>query len=219
MNIEKIMFYLLAVMLGGCVPIVSLYPLYNENDAILEEKLLGQWIQDSNETSWQFVRPDPNSADYRLILSDEEQHKGLFTCRFTKISDKLFLNVFPAESPWGTEDNNSLPWHYNVFFMIPAHTCIRVDSIEPKLVLCLLYEDKVNKILEQKPESISHLIINERLVLNAPTEQLRSFISEHAADEDLFKEKIILIKKSEDIIISIPKEPNFAEPNNNPHQE
>ena len=72
MSTKKLLFYLLAVLLGGCVPIVSLHPLFEKKDVVFDEKLLGTWVQDPNapETIWDFKRADAKEDAYRLIFSD-----------------------------------------------------------------------------------------------------------------------------------------------------
>jgi hypothetical protein len=54
MKVKKLLFYLLAVFMGGCV--LSLHPLYTENDLIFEEKLLGTWAEEGSKVTWQFKR-------------------------------------------------------------------------------------------------------------------------------------------------------------------
>lgn len=52
---KKLLFYSLAAILGGCVPVMSLHPLYTEKDVLFEEKLLGSWVDGPNNT-------DPNEV-------------------------------------------------------------------------------------------------------------------------------------------------------------
>lgn len=48
-KIQIAAFYLLAVILGGCVP--SLHPLFTENDLIFDANLVGKWASmEPNET-------------------------------------------------------------------------------------------------------------------------------------------------------------------------
>ena len=42
MKIKKILFYLLAGLLGGCLPIMSLQPFYTPDNLLFEENLLGK---------------------------------------------------------------------------------------------------------------------------------------------------------------------------------
>jgi len=197
MNTKKILFYLLAVVLGGCVPVMSLHSLYTDKDVIFEEKLLGTWIQEPNspKTTWEFTRIDePNNA-YKLVFTDEDGNKGSFVTHLVKLKDKLFLDVYPSELPWEPEDPNQVDWPYNGFFMIPAHTFIKVGAIEPQLKLQLTIESKMEELLKENPNAIKHTLIEDRLILTASTKELQAFIMKYADDERLFVDEVALDRK------------------------
>ena len=194
MNTKKVLFYLLAAALCGCVPVASLHCLYTEADVIFEEKLLGTWVDDPNEpdTTWEFSRiDDPNNA-YKLVFTDEEGRKGSFVAVLVKLKDKLFLDVFPGELPWELEDPNKVEWPYNAFFLIPAHTFIKVESIEPQLKMRITQESKMEELLKESPNAIEHILIEDRLILTAKTKQLQEFILKYADDERLFGDEVAL---------------------------
>ncbi len=66
MRTKKLLFHLPAALLAGCVPVMSLHPLYTDKDVIFEEKLLGTWLDDPNspDTAWQFKRTDKGRKLY-----------------------------------------------------------------------------------------------------------------------------------------------------------
>ena len=198
MNIKKTLFYFLAVVIGGCVPVASIHCLYTKENAVFEEKLLGTWVQEPNspKTTWEFTRHDeePNNV-YKLVFTDEEGKKGSFVAVMVKLKDKLFLDVYPDELPWEMEDPNQTDWPYNAFFLIPAHTFIKVDSIEPQLKLRITMDDKMDELLKEYPNAIEHILIEDRLVLTAKTKQLQEFILKYADDERLFAEEVTLGRK------------------------
>ena len=76
MNLKKTLFFFLAVVIGGCVPVASIHCLYTKENAVFEEKLLGTWVDDPNspETTWEFTRIDEPNDAYKLIFTDEEGH-------------------------------------------------------------------------------------------------------------------------------------------------
>jgi hypothetical protein len=198
MNTKKTLFYLFAAVLGGCVPVMSLHCLYTDKDIIFDEKLLGTWVQDSNDskTTWEFTRAEePNNA-YKLIFIDEEGKKGSFVTHLVKLQDKLFLDVFPSELPWEPKDPNKVDWPYNGFFMIPAHTFVKVDAIEPQLKLRLTIQDNMEELLKENPDAIEHTTIEGRLVLTASTKELQAFVLKYAEDKRLFVNAINLNRKA-----------------------
>jgi hypothetical protein len=196
MNTRKLLFYLSAVLLGGCVPVISLYPLYTDKDVVFEEKLLGTWVQDDGETTWEFKTIDePNNA-YKLIFSDDEGKKGSFVARLVKLQNRHFLDVYPSEVPWELDDPNKTDWPYNVFFLIPAHTFLKIDSMEPQLKIRLMLDSDVKELLEQDPDAIKHALIDDRLVLTASTKELQAFVLKYADGDRLFTDEIVLGRKT-----------------------
>ncbi len=204
---RKLLFYLLAAILGGCVPVMSLHPLYTEEDVIFEEKLLGTWVDDPNgpEAIWEFRRPEEAEKEYKLIVTDEEGKKGLFATHLVKLGDRLFLDVYPDESPCADmEDPNKTEFAYNSFFLVPAHTFIKIDSIGPELKMRLTDDEEMETLLKEDPNAVKHEIVEGKPVLTASTKELQAFVLKYADDERLFSKETVLSRKK-------PEEP--ADPN------
>lgn len=197
-TIKKSLFYLLAALLGGCVPVMSLHPLYTtKEEVVFEKKLLGTWVDDPNkpETTWEFNRiEEPNNA-YNLVFTDNEGKKGSFVVHLVKLQNRLFLDVFPSEFPWEVDDPNTAKWFYNSFFLIPVHTFLKIDAIEPKLQMRLTNEDRMEELLKENPNAVKHMIIEDRIFLTASTKELQSFVIKYADDKRLFPGEIVLNRK------------------------
>lgn len=197
MNTRKLLFYVLAVLLGGCVPVISLHPLYTKDDVVLDKKLCGTWIDESGDskTTWQFECADePNNA-YKLIFTDEDGKKGSFVAHMVKLKDRLFLDIFPSELPWEPENAEKMDWPYNSLFMIPAHAFLKIESIEPQLKIRLMLESQLQELLKDNPKEIEHTSAGERIVLTASTKKLQEFVLKHVDDEKLFTGEITLSRK------------------------
>lgn len=242
MQIRKIIFYILAVILGGCVPVASLYPLYDddEQNIVFKEELLGTWVEDSNceafklkwvndsnhgsvsaeqdsvmnGSVWRFSRDGDIPNAYQLIYQDDEAKRGLFSAVIVKVSDRLFLDVFPATWPCGDEEDSYI-WGYNVFSFVSVHIFISVDSIEPELKLRVLFIDKVMELLEREPEAISHVTTKDRMVLTAPPKELQAFLLKHVDDEEFFGEPVTLRQKK----VAEPPAGSDKDPNEQPSQK
>ena len=196
-RVKKALFYLLAALLGGCVPVMSLHPLYTEKDVVFEERLLGIWVDDPNspEITWQFNRiEEPNNA-YNLVFSDEEGKKGSFVAHLVRLQNRLFLDVYPSEPPWEIEDPNKLELPYNSLFLIPAHTFIRIDFIGRKLKMWLTNDEEMKKLLKEEPNAVKHTFIEDKLILTASTKELQNFVLKYADDKRVFKGEIVLGRK------------------------
>ena len=197
MKVKKILFYLLAALLGGCVPVMSLHSLYTKENVVFEEKLLGTWVDDPNspETTWEFNRIEEPKNAYRLVLSDKDGQKGSFVAHLVKLENSLFLDVFPDEFPCDTEDPNKIDWLYNVFFLVPVHTFIKIDSIGPQLKMRLTDDDKMEELLKEDPNAVKHMSIEDRLILTASTEELQAFVLKYADDSRVFPDEIVLNRR------------------------
>jgi hypothetical protein len=197
MNTKKLLFCVLVVLLGGCGPVLSLYPLYTDNDVVPENKLLGVWVDDPNspKTTWEFKNIDKPKNAYKLIFSDEEGKKGSFVARVVKLRNRLFLDVYPSDLPSDANDPNEMDWPYNSFFLIPAHTFLRIDSVEPRLKMWLMLESKLKELLTENPNIVKHTSVGDRLVLTASTKELQTFILKYAGDERVFTDEVNLVRK------------------------
>jgi hypothetical protein len=186
MEIRKILFYLLAVSFGGCLPLMSVHPLYTEKDLLFEDKLVGVWVDDVNDpnTTWEFTRPDESKPAYQLIFKDDEDKMGIFEAHLVKLDNLLFLDALPDRFPSGKKDAEEVELAYNTFFFVPVHTFIKIDFIAPLasaaehlgaeaevdmgeleklsddydliLRLRLSKTDGLEKILEQDPNAVKH---------------------------------------------------------------
>jgi hypothetical protein len=213
MSAKRVLFYLLAGILGGCVPVMSLHPLYDEQNIVFDEKLLGLWSSDSNETM-EFTQPEKKEKTYQLILTSIDKDskrpiKGIFDVRLVKIENKLFLDVFPNQSAaGGLEEPNEAKWFYNSFFLMPMHSFVKVDSVEPQLKLRITDDDSMKKFLEKDPNAIKHETVEDNPVLTADTKTLQKFVLKHADSNDVFSKELTLgkskIQKSNVKIVEPP---------------
>jgi hypothetical protein len=197
MKIQKLYFYILAGLLCGCLPVMSLHPLYTEKDLVFEEKLLGQWVSEANDspTQWDFSHTDEMKNGYKLIFTDEKGRKGLFAAHLVKLENKLFLDVFPGEMPWEPADPNKVEWVYNDLLLIPAHTFVKVDAIEPQLKLSLTMESKLKELLKEDPNAVKLMSIDDKPILISTTPELQKFVLKYADGDKLFADKINLMRK------------------------
>ena len=190
------MFYLLAVLLGGCVPVMSLNPLYEQKNIIFEQKLLGVWMDDVNdpEIIWDFNRPDPNKNEYRLVYTDDKNKKGSFKVHLVKLKERLFLDVYPDNFPSGKDEADmNLP--YNAFFFAPTHTFVKVNSIEPLLNIQVTEDDDLEKLLKEDPNAIEYVDLGQgALVLTSSTKEIQAFVLKYADDKRLFTDEVKLIR-------------------------
>jgi hypothetical protein len=167
-------FYLLAVLLGGCVP--SLHPLFTENDLIFDANLIGSWSDPNAKDLWTFT--SFNNRVYKLIYIDPDGQSGKFIATLGNIGDDRYLNIFP-------EDPNLPQNAYYKSHLISVNSFIKVKTTNDGLIAQILDYDKVKKLLTKKPAVLKHeLITGDGLLLTASTKELQKFLRKYASDED-----------------------------------
>jgi len=211
MKMKKLMSYGLAALMAGCVPVISLHPLFTKDTIVFEDKLLGTWVEDSNkpEVTWEFARLEASAAErlpaemrdqiqkcYRVNVTDDKGQKGSFAACLVKLQDRLFLDVLPDKFPGGEQDPEKMKLAYNAFFFMPVHSFVRVNSIGDRLKLRLTDDDRFKKLLEAEPKAVKYDMIDERPVLTASTAELQAFLAKYADDERLFPSDLTLTRKS-----------------------
>ena len=197
MRIKKLLFYLLAALLGGCVPVMSLHSLYTEEDVVFEGNLVGTWVDDpdSPKTTWEFSRAGAKEKAYKLVYSDNEGKKGSFIVHLVKLENRLFLDVLPSQFPSEQQDWEKMKWAYNFFFFVPAHTFIKIDSIEPQLKMRRTINDEMKELFKEKPDAVKHELVEDEIILTASTKELQAFVLRYAYDIRVFPAKIVLTRK------------------------
>ncbi|MFH1369807.1 MAG: hypothetical protein ABII09_00740 [Planctomycetota bacterium] len=199
MKTKKAIFYLLAGVLAGCVPVMSLHPLYDNQTLVFDEKLLGTFEADG--VTWEFTRAkDPNAYEliYTAVSKDDPNIlKGLFEVRLVNLDNRLFLDIFPKKGPWGDEEElNRTTWPLNAFLMIPVHTFAKVKISESQLRIQLTDDEKFKEIVKSVPNAVKHESVNGTPVLTGSTPQLQSFVLKFADDDRLFPNENILTRKT-----------------------
>ena len=181
MKPKKITFYLLAVLLGGCLP--SLHQLYTDETLIFEERLVGKWMEDDSEEDddiWEFRKA--GEKEYQMRLLDNDGKEGRFEAHLIELEGMMFLDIFP--------DGEALEDMQNFYktHILGAHTFMKVEQIDPNLQLRPMNPDAVSDILKDDPNLLKHEQMDGGIVLTAPTEQLQKFVVEYANVEDVFEE-------------------------------
>lgn len=190
---------LLLAIIAGCIP--SLHPLYTETDFIYDPNLLGTWLEGKN--SWLFEESDREKA-YKLTITTDSK-KAELIAHLVKLDSLLFLDLFPV----GPEPDIS---DYIKMHMVPVHTFVIIDQLQPTLKLRTSNPDKLKEMLKKDPNLLKHEILEEPynyLVVTAPTTDLQTFFRKYAAEPGLFAEPSELKKLS----APDPNASNKSEPN------
>jgi hypothetical protein len=197
--LKVIAFYLLAFALGGCVPVLSIHPLFSENETIFDPNLLGLWkAADSNQT-WQFSQliEDPNIYELVITENDGENDgkQGTFLAGLGELEDNLFLVIYPKERQSMEQESGLYKQH-----ILRLFSFMRVEQIDPTLKIAMTDDERVNKIIKADPNIIKCEIVDN--ILTAPTEELQKFVVEYGINIDdansIFNEPSEFVRVAED---------------------
>lgn len=191
MKTKEMLAGVIIVLLGGCVP--SLHELYTEDTLVFEEKLLGQWIQDKE--IWDFKKAAEQKT-YNVVIAQEEE-KSVLIGHLVKLDNKLYLDLYPGEMELGVGDIYKM-------HLLPAHTFLKVDAMEPELTMRAMNPETLEKMLKEKPELIKHENIDDRLVLTASPKELQVFLKTYTDYKDFLGDSFELSRY-------VPTDPNEAE--------
>jgi hypothetical protein len=160
----------------ACVP--SLHQLYTSRDVILDDALVGAWVDSSSRERWDF-RSGEDSA-YRLVYTDDKGRDGRFIVHLVRLGADRFLDLYPDSM--AQEGNQFWSLHF-----VPAHTFALVESITPQLRIRPMDEDGVKRYARAHPALLpSTTVGDDEFVLTASTAQLQAYLRRHAHDSKVF---------------------------------
>ena len=197
MRTKKLLFYLLAALLGGCVP--SLHPLYTSQDITYDEKLVGTWV--GNDQKLVFEKLETRKF-YDLTSTLENKH-GNFAAHLVKVDQMLFLDLFPK----GPKLDDATDYYKS--HLLKAHTFIEVEQIEPTLKLKAIDPEKLKTRLQNEPNLIKHEIVKDSVVLTASTKELQEFMKKYANDPSLVSDPL----EYKRLGLKEPEKPHDSDPN------
>lgn len=222
MRMRKLVLYGVAILLAGCVPVLSVHPLYTKETITFDERLLGTWITDPNkpEMTWEFARLEVSAAErlpvdlrdqaakcYRVNLTDEKSKSSLVAC-LVKLQGRLFLDLMPGKFPGGEQDTEEEDSELNSMFFLRLHTFARVSFSGDQLKIGLTLDEEFKTLLKAEPNAVKYTMVKENPIvvskgdtveehplLTSSTRELQAFVTKYADDERLFVEGEPLTRK------------------------
>ncbi len=174
-------FYLLAAILGGCVP--SLHPLFTENDLIFDANLIGTWA--SAEPNERLDFKQAKTKYYECIYIDKDGKSGKFDIGLGKLGNTTYLDIYPSEP-------NMIENDFYKSHLLFTHSFVKIELSKGILKLCSMGPEETGKLLKSKPNAVKHeKIEGGGIVLTASTKELQKFILKYGNDKkaELFKDK------------------------------
>ncbi|MHC4754530.1 MAG: hypothetical protein ACYTBP_05245, partial [Planctomycetota bacterium] len=138
MKTKILLQFLIILFLSGCfdfdidlsdivlkmdfLPGVSLHPLYTEDEAIFDEKLLGSWGEE--EDILRFEKAD--DADAYNLTVNIDKITGQFIAHLVKIEKMFFLDLLPQKPDLKSREIQH-------FLLVSAHLFVKIEQIQPTL--------------------------------------------------------------------------------------
>jgi len=182
----------LGVLLFGCEPQVSLFPLFTQDDKVFDKQLLGEW------QIWTGTEPKEGqtlglivfSASkeeyfYDVKMPDFDGSTLRSEARLVKLRDYVFIDF---GTPFG-EKFPEIPYP-----IVEGHVFGRLTLDGEKGRIDLLNDDWVKETIEAGKMSLAFHDAS-CIVLSAGTFDLRKFALEHAEDRRAFSQTYTLSRK------------------------
>lgn len=192
-------FVVSALLLKGCGPVASFFPLYKSDDKVFEPDLVGVWklaepdpnnTDDKNER-WAFVKAG-DQISYDLKLGAVGTNGGMLVkVRLTRIGPGLFADFEGDTGNEALESKDAVI----AFPVMDTHMMGRVWLQRDTLEIRCLGDDWVKSRIKAGSFLLSHLGENGDLILTARTDELRKLMQEHAEDKQALSEDFKLVRE------------------------
>ena len=186
---------MLALLAGSCIP--SLFPLYNAEDLVIDDRLEGTWDGGENGT-WIIKRLayTPNNDFFSPDWSEPEEEKTYklevievsggdtleaeFVVHMLVLGGQHYLNYYPVDFEL---EHDFLSWH-----MVEANNFSKVWITEDSLSLGFFDPSYLKDLIDENRIKISHIRHDQGILLTARTKELQKFVLKYGDEEDAILE-------------------------------
>jgi len=173
--------FLIAVFFTSCV--VSLSPLYHDEDLLTDQRLEGKWLNtgEENET-WQFIPAKDKS--YKL-LHTEDTNRAEFKVHLLKLNGNYFIDLYPKDL---SLDNSLYDFHF-----IRVHSFFKLDFREDELALYMFDSEWLENLQDSADIELKlHMQDEEHAIITSETDELQAFVKNFVNDSASFEDPLIL---------------------------
>ena len=178
----------LAILAGSCIP--SLFPLYTQDDLLYDERLVGTWDSGDNgvwiiesleyhpdraffDPTWTEPDQDSDSLNMRYRLTVKEYVEGdteeaEFLLHLLRLGDQQYVNFYPIDYEL---HHDFLNWH-----MVQANNFSKISISGDRLTFRFFDPDYLRQMIEKNRIRISHVWLDDFILLTAPTPELQKFV-------------------------------------------
>lgn len=172
-------------LVTGCV-VPSLGPLFEDEELIKVDGLMGNWSQDGKD-AWTF---DQAESKYKLTHVDEKKRQSTYDVLAGKIGTNVFLDFILADFSASDLISDMEKAH-----LLAGHLFFRADQTTNGWALVPMDREWLTKYLKENPTAVPHFRRKEELVLTGNAAELQKFVAAHARNTNAFKEGFNLASK------------------------
>ena len=164
-----------ALLIKGCV--YSIHPLFDEEDLIFTNELLGTWKSNDSQDTWIFEKGSGNTYDV-MFISDADT--SMLKAGLGKLEEQYYLDFTLGEME-GISD-------LEAFHLFPTHTFSRVTLEENRITLSWFATQSqwLENLIKEKRIRIKHELANDQVLLTASTDELQKFVAKYADEPKAF---------------------------------
>jgi hypothetical protein len=192
-----------AITVTSCIP--SLFPLYKKSDLKTDDRLSGIWQAAGDDYTWEVMSSAASKETglfgfnrwqqfdslrtYRLISTRiHDQLESQFAVHLLELNDQDYLNYYPVD--WEV-DHDFLNWH-----LVETNIFSKVDIRKDTLIVYFFDTAYLDKLIMGNRIKISHVRLDDRILLTAPTSELQQFVIKYGTDPGAFIKPDTLIRIS-----------------------
>jgi hypothetical protein len=180
MRTAKLLSVILAVLfLCGCVPIMSLHPLFLKKDFVFDARLLGEWQNEEGKPLCRFEKAEDGYNLYFLNKDSEPVSK--YAAHLANLRGSLFLDILLKQAIPDEVFERSFP-----LFLVPAHSFYEIRFEGESLEYRFMDDEWVESLRKQQKLKVPFTQVDDLTVLTAPTNKLQKFVLKNLQTEKAF---------------------------------
>jgi hypothetical protein len=180
----------LVLVLAGCGPANTLFPLFVKGEKEFDDRLLGEWrfqgdgsFKHGERSGRMVFRKSADGTEYQVTLFDFDE-KGLnlaIAAHLARLGNFVFID-------FGTPDADKRKFKLFPFPVIESHFFGRIHLEKDSVRLDLLSDEWIKERVNNGTLALATVQIADGRAISATTEELRTFALEHAEDTAAFSE-------------------------------
>ena len=171
--------WIILLLVGGCGPVFTLFPLFTGKDLVFDSELVGTWVNVEDVAVLSIQRAKEKA--YKVRFTSSDFILGLQEGSLGRLGEFLYLDLYPDE------DALLESFKEEIFFVIPTHFLIRLQREGDVLLVTYLDDDALMNRIERGEVTIAYRKIDDGYILTAPTSDLQALVLKYADDPEVIE--------------------------------